>query len=322
MNTGIFTKEFFVTARSPQRLLLTPERADDLAESLRRHFREDATASTTDALGTELAEDASKICWYQRLKIPGLNLYTTSDHGRLDFPGDPGWLNTLGNRLTSEEGAVLRPMPKWGYIKPVLPDLSGKSVLDIGCNNGFFSFEFSDLGASHVTGVDVYDLFLHGALWMKSLRKVENVEFILMDALLDLSLPKHDIVFMSEVHAHFVDPLFGILRAVNLAKKTLIIDGPALPSENIELDLGGEVNSETRKLLYHAWIMSDGLMLRYLWLCGVEPERVTRYTAPWPNHILYVIDTANVESFRKTFDFQPCNFSFINAQFSFPSRAR
>ena len=44
-----------------------------------------------------------------------------------------------------------------------------------------------------------------------------------------------------------------------------------------------------------------------------------RYTAPWPNHVLYVIDTTNVESFREMFDFQPCNVSFINADFSFPS---
>jgi len=318
MGQSAVTKQFFDISQSPQAPLLSPEEADKLAESLRENFRVDATPSSITALRSELAEEARQFCWFQRLKIPGVNLYTTSDHEQLRFPGDPGWLNTLGNRLSSEEGAVLRPMPKWGYIKPYVPNLSGKSVLDIGCNNGYFSFEFSDLGAVRVTGVDIYDLFLPAAQWMKSIRHDDKVEFILTDALLDLTLPKHDIVFMSEVHAHFVDPLFGILRAVNLARETLIIDGAALPSENVELDLGGEVDSETKKLLYHAWIMSDGLMLRYLWLCGVEPERVRRYAAPWPNHVLYVIDTTNVDSFRKTFDFQPCNASFINARFLFP----
>ena len=113
MGQSTITKQFFDISQSPQAPLLSPESADKLAESLRQNFREDATPSTIAALRTELAEQARQFRWFQRLKIPGVNLYTTSDHERLGFPGDPGWLNTLGNRLSSEEGAVLRPMPKW-----------------------------------------------------------------------------------------------------------------------------------------------------------------------------------------------------------------
>src|SRR5262249_52741715 len=126
-----------------------------------------------------------------------------------------------------------------------------------------------------------------------------------------------DIVFMSEVYAHFVDPLFGLLRAVNLAKETLVIDNATLPNSNYEIDLGADFDPATGKMTYHAWILSDGLMLAYLFLCGIPPEKVTRYVAPWPNHIVYVIDTREVAKYRAEFDFQPCNISFINAAWKF-----
>jgi SAM-dependent methyltransferase len=311
-------RHFVEISLSEKAPLLTVGEADEWAQSLRQHLYADSTRAATAACRTELAEQALRFGWWQRLKIPGLDLHTTSDHKRLQV-SNPGWLNTLGDRLTPEEGFILRPMPKWAYLKRLIPDLSGKSVLEFGCNNGFFSFKFVDLGANHVTGVDVYDPFLIAARWMKSARQIDNVEFILTDALLDLRLPEHDIVFMSEVHGHFVDPLFGILRAVNLARETLIIDGAALPHNEIAVDLSSEIEPETKKLFYHAWIMSDGLMLKFLFLCGVEPQRVKRYVAPWPNHIVYVVDTRNVAAFRKINDFQPGNTSFINMRFSFPS---
>src|SRR5258708_5506709 len=171
------------------------------------------------------------------------------------------------------------------------------------------------MGTRQVTGAEIYEPFVAAARWMKTARKAQNIEFVTTDALLNLALPRHDIVFMSEVHAHFVDPLFGILRAVNLARETLIIDGAMLPSADYEIDLGVGIDPGTGKLTYHSWIMSDGLMLTYLLLCGVPPQKVKRYIAPWPNHILYVIDTRDVAAYREANDFQPCNTAFINANF-------
>ena len=55
-------------------------------------------------------------------------------------------------------------------------------------------------------------------------------------------------------------------------------------------------------------------MLVYLMLCGIPPERVTRYFAPWKNHIVYVIDTRDVANYRKANHFQPGNTSFVNMQ--------
>src|SRR5438552_3181274 len=47
------------------------------------------------------------------------------------------------------------PASRWRILENVIPkDLSGKSVLDIGCNSGFFSLEMKKRGADRVVGVD------------------------------------------------------------------------------------------------------------------------------------------------------------------------
>jgi SAM-dependent methyltransferase len=205
-------------------------------------------------------------------------------------------------------------MPKWAYLKPILPSVAGKSVLEIGCNNGFFCFEFARMGAAKVTGAEVFEGFIQPARWMAAARGAKNIDFMLTDALLNLRLPAHDVVFMSEVYAHFIDPLFGILRAINLANETLTIDNATLKSDDYKIDANAGVDPTTGRMTYHAWILSDGLMIAYLTLCGVPPEKVTRYFAPWDHHIVYIIDTRDVANYRRENDFQPCNTSFINMQ--------
>ncbi|MBS7700037.1 MULTISPECIES: TIGR04290 family methyltransferase [unclassified Chelatococcus] len=50
------------------------------------------------------------------------------------------------------------PRTKWKYFADSIPaDLTGKSVLDIGCNGGFYSLEMKRRGASRVLGID-YDV--------------------------------------------------------------------------------------------------------------------------------------------------------------------
>src|ERR671932_2122883 len=47
------------------------------------------------------------------------------------------------------------PAVKWRQFADALPqDLTGKSVLDIGCNGGFYSIEMKRRGADRVLGID------------------------------------------------------------------------------------------------------------------------------------------------------------------------
>jgi len=50
------------------------------------------------------------------------------------------------------------PNVKWKHIAPALPtDLSGASVLDIGCNGGFHSIELKKRGARRVLGKGMWE---------------------------------------------------------------------------------------------------------------------------------------------------------------------
>jgi tRNA (mo5U34)-methyltransferase len=56
------------------------------------------------------------------------------------------------------------PMIKWRSFAHAIPeDLTGMSVLDIGCNAGFYSIEMKRRGADRVLGIDSDDTYLNQA---------------------------------------------------------------------------------------------------------------------------------------------------------------
>src|SRR3982750_3291388 len=53
------------------------------------------------------------------------------------------------------------PMVKWRRFRHAIPqDLTGKSVLDVGCNAGFYSIEMKRRGAERVVGIDSNEGYL------------------------------------------------------------------------------------------------------------------------------------------------------------------
>src|SRR4051794_39886654 len=56
------------------------------------------------------------------------------------------------------------PNIKWRHICQDIPaDLNGASVLDVGCNGGFYSVEMKRRGAGRVLGIDIDDRYLRQA---------------------------------------------------------------------------------------------------------------------------------------------------------------
>jgi len=77
--------------------------------------------------------------WFQNLRINGLQ--TAPDHFLGDYPSF-----------------------KWARFKHALPeDLKGRSVLDIGCNAGFYSLEMKRRNAGRVVGIDTDPHYLRQA---------------------------------------------------------------------------------------------------------------------------------------------------------------
>lgn len=66
----------------------------------------------------------------------------------------------LGGGLVTKTASAIgepveHPRPTWEKVKACLPsDVSGLSVLDVGCNAGFYSVELKRRGAARVLGVD------------------------------------------------------------------------------------------------------------------------------------------------------------------------
>src|SRR5437868_3667970 len=70
-------------------------------------------------------------------------------------------LNIHGVQTAPEHFLGNYPDTKWQRFEHVLPqDLRGKTVLDIGCNAGFYSIEMKKRGASRVLGVDFDERYL------------------------------------------------------------------------------------------------------------------------------------------------------------------
>jgi len=63
---------------------------------------------------------------------------------------------------------VDHPQGSWQTIREYLPeDLSGKSVLDVGCNAGFYAIEAKRRGAARVVAVDAQRFAIQQALFVR-----------------------------------------------------------------------------------------------------------------------------------------------------------
>jgi len=64
----------------------------------------------------------------------------------------------LGNGVFTADKNQPNPEVKWKLLEPYVPeDLTGCSVLDLGCNSGYHSVQMKKRGAKRVVSVDNYD---------------------------------------------------------------------------------------------------------------------------------------------------------------------
>ena len=103
------------------------------------------------------------------------------------------------------------PMVKWRRFSGVIPDsLKGKSVLDIGCNAGFYAMEMKRRGAERVLGLDTHDDYLEQARFAAGINGL-NIEFRKLSAYDVGALgERFDLVIFMGVLYHLRYPLLAL----------------------------------------------------------------------------------------------------------------
>jgi len=115
------------------------------------------------------------------------------------------------------------PNVKWKRIAAQIPqDLSGATVLDIGCNAGFYSMELKRRGAARVLGVDVDDRYLNQARFASQLMDLE-VEFLKCSVYDVDQIPgKFDYVLFMGVFYHLRYPLYALDKIITKVQDKLV----------------------------------------------------------------------------------------------------
>lgn len=104
------------------------------------------------------------------------------------------------------------PQAKYARFRAALPhDLSGKSVLDVGCNAGFYSLAMKRRGASRVVGIDSDDRYLAQARLAADTLGYDGIEFRRLDVYdVGALREKFDFVIFMGVFYHLRHPLLAL----------------------------------------------------------------------------------------------------------------
>ena len=103
------------------------------------------------------------------------------------------------------------PNVKWRRFEHAIPaDLSGRTVLDIGCNAGFYSIEMKRRGAGRVLGIDFDERYLEQARFAAEV-KGADIEFRQMSVYDVAELGEtFDVVLFMGVLYHLRHPLLAL----------------------------------------------------------------------------------------------------------------
>jgi tRNA (mo5U34)-methyltransferase len=165
------------------------------------------TRSTPEALAERIAELGP---WFHNLRLRGIE--TAPEH----FLGD-------------------YPQIKYQHFRDVIPkDLTGKTVLDIGCNAGFYSMEMKRRGAARVLGIDTDEHYLRQARFAAEVEGAD-VEFRCLPVWEVGSIgERFDLVIFMGVLYHLRHPLLALdLIHEHVAKDLLLFQSMQRGSREI-----------------------------------------------------------------------------------------
>jgi tRNA (mo5U34)-methyltransferase len=144
--------------------------------------------AATDLTPREIQEQVERLGpWFHNMELGGVR--TAPHHFLGDYPA----------------------MKFRNFAHAIPADLSGRSVLDVGCNAGFYSMEMKRRGAARVVGIDSEDLYLEQARFATSVNGMGDIEFHKMSVYDVAALgEKFDFVIFMGVLYHLRHPLLAL----------------------------------------------------------------------------------------------------------------
>ena len=144
----------------------------------------------------------------------------------------PFWYHRiyLGNGIYTMP--VTFPDRVWAYLKPIFPaDLNGASMLDVGCNAGFFSILAKLRGAGRVVGVESVDFFFNQAEYIRQIWQLD-IEYRLMDAH-DVGQihEQFDLVMFAGILYHLKNPLLVLEEAGRRCRDAIVVETEVIPED-------------------------------------------------------------------------------------------
>jgi len=155
----------------------------------------------------------------------------------------------LGNGIRTKSKTVGsepadHPRAKWELLKRFIPEnLTGKTVLDIGCNAGFYSIEAKRRGAARVLGIDAGSREIRQARFVRDVLGLD-IDFQRM-SVYDISprnIGTFDVTLALGLLYHCKHLIMAIERLFVVSRGLVVIESEVLPdsaSASIQANLGG-----------------------------------------------------------------------------------
>ncbi len=150
--------------------------------------------------------------WFHRIDLGG-GVYTKTE----SVMGEP----------------VDHPLGPWQTIQQLIPpDLRDKTLLDVGCNAGFYAFEAKRRGAKRVLGVDGQRQHVRQGLFVRKVLGLE-VEFRRLNVyeLNQRTVGQFDITLALGLLYHLKHPILALENLYQVTKELLIIETAIMPPE-------------------------------------------------------------------------------------------